>query len=583
MGESQRRYRFGTFEFDPGPGDLLQRGRKIRVQNQVAQLLAILIERAGKLVSRDELQRLLWPDDTFVDFDRGLNKAICALRTTLRDSALKPAFIETIPRRGYRFIGAVETPGATSGRGGLQATTAAWRRIESLAVLPLANQSEDRVGEYFSDGMTEELITAVSRIQSLRVISRTSVMRFKDTRKSLTAIAKELGVDAVIEGSVARSDQKLRITAQLIFAPEDRHIWSGRFEREISHVLELQAEIAQSIADQIHRIIQPGAGCAARPLNPEAYEACLKANYFRDKMTPADLKTSIDHFSRAIELDPDYAQAFSGLSQTYFFLGVFGVARPDESFPKARSSALKALELDDTLVAAHNALAAVRILYDWDWPGAEVECRKAIELNPGDPVPYVHLADYLSIQGCHEQAIPMFQKALAIDPISRVYLGHFGLILYRARQYDRAIQQCRKALALDSSYANAMWFMALSLEKKGQLADSISALTKAVEMSGGGVHYKALLGRACGLAGEEQAALAILKDLESRLAMEYVSPFDLALIHFGLQNRALGLRLVEEAYAQRVFRLVELTWPMFDDIRSDPHFQTILRRIGLSG
>ena len=582
MGESQPRYRFGSFEFDPDPGDLFHRGRKIRVQNQVSQLLAILIERAGKLVSRKELRHLLWPDDTFVDFDRGLNKAICALRTTLRDHALKPAFIETIPRRGYRFVGAVETVGPESRRDHAQVPPRAVRRIESLAVLPLVNQSEGSSGDYFSDGMTEELITAVSRIQSLHVISRTSVMRFKETRKSLTAIARELGVDAVIEGSVARSEGKLRITAQLILAPEDRHIWSGRFEREMCHVLELQAEIAQSIATQIHRVIEPRTGSATRPLHAEAYESCLKGNYFRDRMTPASLKTSIVHFGRAIELDPGYAQAFLGLSQTYFFLGVFGVVRSDESFPKARSTALQALELDDTLAAAHNALAAVRILYDWDWAGAEAECRRAIELNRADPGPYVNLADYLSIQGCHEQAIPIFHQALAMDPISRVYLGHFGLILYRARQYDQAIKQCRKALELDPNYANAMWFMALSLEKNGQLADAISVLEKAVEVSGGGSHYKALLGRAYGLAGEQQLGLDILEELESRRGTEYVSPFDLALIRFGVGDRALGLQLIEEAYVQRVFRLVELTWPMFDDIRSDPRFEAIVRRIGLS-
>jgi TolB-like protein len=224
-------------------------------------------------VSRDDLRRLLWPADTFVDFDRGLNKAICALRTTLHDSALKPMFIETIPRRGYRFIGAVETAGATSPSDRVRDSSSA-RRIESLAVLPLANHSGDRSDEYFSDGMTEELITAVSCIRSLRVISRTSVMRYKETRKSLTAIARELSVDAVVEGSIARSDGKVRVTAQLIFAPEDRHIWSGRFEREVCGVLELQAEIAQSIASQIHRILEPRhasralGGCTRRHTKP---------------------------------------------------------------------------------------------------------------------------------------------------------------------------------------------------------------------------------------------------------------------------------------------------------------------------
>lgn len=580
MDEPQRHYRFGPFAFDPGPGDLFRRGRKIRVQNQVSQLLTILIERAGTLVTREELQHRLWPNETFVDFTGSVNKAICALRTALGDSPSKPAFIETIPRRGYRFIAALE-PAITNSATALH-SPAVSRRIQSLAVLPLANQSQDSSDDYFSDGMTAELISAVSRIHSLRVISRTSIMRYKETRKSLSAIAKELGVDAIVEGSVAYSEGRVRIAAQLIYAPEDRHIWSGRFERDLRHVLELQAEIARNIADQIHRIIEPAATTASRPLHADAYETCLKANYFRDKMTPADLKRSLDHFSRALELDSQYAQAFAGLSQTYFYLGVFGVMRPDDSFPKARANALKALELDDTLAAAHNALAAVRILYDWDWPGAEAECRRAIELNSGDAAPYVHLADYLSIQGVHDQAVLTFQKALSIDPISRVYLGHFGLILYRARQYDRALEQCHKALELDPNYANAMWFLALSLEGTGQMSESVSVLKRAVAVSAGGSHYKAFLGRAQSLAGDHQAGFTILQELESRRGTEYISPFDLALVHLGLGNREAGLELLEEAYAQRVFRLVELTWPIFDDLRTDPRFQTIVRRIGLS-
>ena len=543
-------------------------------------VLAVLVERAGNVVSREEFRKTLWPDDTFVDFDRGLNKAINGLRASLRDNARKPRFVETLPRKGYRFIASVETA-AFSGSG-MRPDSSVAARIQSLAVLPLANQSGDPAQEYFSDGMTEELISAVSRIGSLRVISRTSVMRYKGTRKYLPAIARELGVDAVVEGSVGRSGNQVRITAQLIYAPEDRHLWSGRYERELCDVLQMQAEIAESIASQINKVIEPGKmSVRARPVHPQAYEACLKGNFFRDKMTPADLEKSIQFFTWAIDLDPAYAQAYADLSQSFFFLGVFGVAPPGDVFPKAKAAAVKALELDEALTAAHNALAAVHILYDWDWAGAEAQCHQALQLSPGNPVARAHMADFMSIQGRHDEAVAEFRRVLSLDPISRVYMGHFGLILYRARRYDEAIEQCQKALEVDANYANALWFLAISLERKGQLAESIAILEKAAAVSGGGLHYRALLGRAYALAGERQRGLTIVEELEALSKKVYVSPYDIALVYLGLGDKTSAFRWLEEAYRQRVFRLIEMTMPMFDDMRGDSRWENLVRRIGL--
>jgi TolB-like protein/Flp pilus assembly protein TadD len=446
------------------------------MQKQLSQVLALLVSRPNSLVSRQELRKAVWPEDTFVDFDQGLNKAISGLRSTLRDSARKPRFVETLPRRGYRFIAPIEAaPTKTPGVG--QAATRL--PIESLAVLPLANYSGDPEQQFFCDGMTEELISAVSRIASVRVISRTSVLRYKECSKSLPEIARELSVDAIVEGSVALVNGRVRITAQLIFAPEDRHLWSGRYERELCDVLQLQAEIAESIAGRINKLVDSAQDLGGtRHVDPLAYEAFLKGNFFRDKMTPPALEKSIDFFRQATDHDPTFAQAYadlSHLSQSYFFLGVFGMAPAREVFPKAKAAAAKALELDETVTAAHNALAAVHILYDWDWRKAEEECRRAAQLSPRNPVARVHMADFMSIQGRHNEAIAEFRQALPMDPISRVYLGHFGLILYRARRYDEAIEQCTKALEVDP-YANAMWFLALSLEKKGRLSDSVAML-----------------------------------------------------------------------------------------------------------
>jgi TolB-like protein/Flp pilus assembly protein TadD len=575
---SPQRFRFEFFEVDTGSGELRRRGSKVNLQGQPFQVLVLLLERPGQVVTRDELSKQLWPANTFVDSERGLNKAINKIRAALRDDAEKPRFIETLPQRGYRFIAPVEKLAEVHGRFRLQNAP----RIDSLAVLPLENLSGDTAQEYFSDGLTEELIYAVARIDSLRVISRTSVMPYKGFQKSLPVIAKELGVDAIVEGSVARSDQKIRITVQLIHATEDRHLWSGRYERDLRDILQLQAEVAHSIAFQIHKVVEPEHAYPERErkVHPQAYEACLKGNFFRDKMSPADLEKSIAFFTRAIELDPLYARAYGDLSRTYFYLGLFGVGPSGEMFPKARQNAAKALELDETVASAHIALAAVHIFHDWDWTAAEAESKRAVELSPGDSVTHAHFADYLSLTGRHSEAVAAYSRVLDLDPISRVYIGHFGLILYRARRYDESIAQCQKALEIDPHYVNGLWFLAISLEQKGDLPGAIAKLEKAVSLSQG-PHYRALLGRAYALAGDKCGALEILDELKAVSQRGYVSPFDIAVVYEGLDDRTSAFQYFEEAYQQRVFRIIELTMPMFDRLRSDPRWQNLVRRIGL--
>ena len=575
---SPPRIRFGIFEVDTRSGELLRQGSKVKLQDQPFQALVVLLERPGEVVTREELWKRLWPENTFVDFDRGLNKAINKLRVALQDDAEKPRYIETLPQRGYRLIAPVENQVQTQDRFRPQDSP----HIDSLAVLPLDNLTGDPAQEYFSDGMTEELICAVARIASLRVISRTSAMQYKGSHKSLPEIARELRVDAIVEGSVARSGQKVRINAQLVLAHDDTHLWSGRYERDLRDILQLQAEVAQSIAGQIHKKVAPDHAFPerARQVHPQAYEACLQGDFFRDKMTPVDLEKSIGFFTRAIELDPAYAQAFGGLSRSYFYMGLFGMGIPTEIFPEARASAARALELDETIASAHNALAAIHIFYDWDWGAAEAESRRAVELCPGESVTHAHFADYLSIRGRHSEAIAEYGRALDLDPISRVYLGHFGLILYRARRYDESIAQCQKALEIDPDYVNGLWFLALSLEQKGDLSGAIAKLEKAVSLSEG-PHYRALLGRAYALAGDSTRAIDILEELRLLSKTRYVSPFDIAVVQLGLGDRTSGFQHLEESYQQRVFRIIELTMPMFDGLRSDPRWQDLVRRVGL--
>jgi TolB-like protein/Flp pilus assembly protein TadD len=573
-----RPIRFGVFELDPRCGELLREGAKVNLQEQPFQVLMLLLERPGEVVTREELSKRLWPEDIFVDFDRGLNKAVNKLRVALRDDAEKPRYIETLPQRGYRFIAAVENQAQIRDRLRLQPSP----RIDSLAVLPLDNLSGDPAEEYFSDGMTEELICAVARIASLRVISRTSVMLYKGSRKSLPAIAKDLGVDAVVEGSVARSEQKVRITAQLIYAPEDKHLWAGRYERDLHDILQLQGEIANTIASQIQKMVDPERVFPNPPrrVQPQAYEACLKGNFYRDKMTPAGLEKSIGFYTQAIELDPAYAQAYGDLSQSYFYFGVFGLGRPGEIFPKARASAVKALELDETVAAAHNALAAIHILYDWDWAAAEAESRRSVELSPNDSVTHAHFADYMSIRGRHDEAITEFRRVRELDPISCEYHRWLALILYRARRYDESIAECQNSLERCPHDANTLWFLALSLEQQGELPAAITKLEEAVSLTGGS-NFRALLGRAYALAGERTKATDILDELKALSERRYVSPFDIAVVYLGLGDRDSAFQWLEEAYQQRVFRIIELTMPMFDGLRSDSRWQDLVHRIGL--
>lgn len=568
------RFRFGLFEVDARSGELRRNGNKVDLQDQPFQALVLLLERPGEMVTREEFCKKLWPADTFVDFERGLNKAINKLRGALRDEAEKPRYIETLPQRGYRFIAAVETvphlPPQQQGQ------------IDSLAVLPFDNLSGDVAEEYFSDGMTEELICAIARISSLRVISRTSAAAFKGSRKSLPQIAKELGVDAVVEGSVARSGKSVRITVQLILAADDRHLWAGRYERDLRDILELQSEVAQTISSRIHKLVEPESAHTERTsrVHPQAYEACLMGIFLRDKMTPPDLEKSVAFFGQAIAFDSDYARAYGELSRAYFYLAVFGMGPSVEIFPRAKANALKALELDETVACAHIALAAVHIFYDWDWTAAEAEIKRAVELIPGESVTHAHYADFLSIRGRHTEAIAAYARVLELDPISRVYLGHFGLILYRARRYDESIAQCRKALEIDPQYANALWFMALSLEQQGDLRQAIAKLEMVVSLTRG-PHFQALLGRAYALNGETTKAVDILQDLKASSQQRYVSPFDIAVIHAGLGDRTAAFKCLLEAYEQRVFRIIELTMPIFDGLRSDPRLQDLVTRLGL--
>jgi TolB-like protein/DNA-binding winged helix-turn-helix (wHTH) protein/Tfp pilus assembly protein PilF len=613
--------RFGIFEVHSN--ELRRQGFKVKLQEQPLQILVMLLERPGEVVTREELQKRLWPADTFVDFDRGLNRAVNKLRAGLGDNSESPHFIETLPRRGYRFIAPVETAGshhsltpiqgsqpvgASQKRRLLAAAAAlgailllslglntggmrdrflarsAQPRIESLAVLPLQNLSSDPAQDYFADGMTDGLITEIARISSLRVISRTSTMRYKGTHKALPMITKELGVDAVVEGTITYSGQKVRITAQLIRAGDDRHLWSEKYDRDLGDTLKLQSEVAEAIAGQIkiklthqeHTIFQ-----RERHVNPRAFEAYVEGSYFGSRVSEDSLNKSVALLTQAIELDPNYAQGYAGLSHSYYVMGMLGLRPAGEAYPKAKAAAEKALDLDPTVAEAHNTLAEVQKGYDWDWAAAEAEYKRALELNPSYSLAHSGYAGVLSNMGRHEEAIAQVRRARELDPISVSSNTALGRILFRARRYDDSITACQKAVELDPNDASPLWWMALSHEQKREFPKAIVELEKAVILSGEGTLSRGLLANAYALVGETGKALSILGELKKRSRKRYVSPVDLAIVYTGLGDRKSAFLWLEKAYQEHTMRIQELPEPIFDSLRSDPWFRDLMRRLGL--
>ncbi|MFN7919513.1 MAG: winged helix-turn-helix domain-containing protein [Bryobacteraceae bacterium] len=584
----QPRLRFAGYEMDTRSGELLCNGTKVNLQDQPARALLILLERPGELVTRSELIEGLWPKDTLVDFERGLNKIVAKLRAALDDDLESPRFIETVPKRGYRFMAPVNGHLPLDGPALNSEPPAQTSEVtNTIAVLPFANDSGDPSQEYFCDGVTGEIISALSAIGSVRVISRTSAMAYKGVRKPLPEVAADLRVSRIIEGSVARHGSKVRIIVHLIQALDDRHIWTGRYERNIQDILQLQAEVAANIAREVHRILDPAAPMVAplqtysRKICPEAYESYLKGTFFHNKLNPADLAKATRFFHQAIEIDPSYAPAIGSLARCYHFAAIFGLRHPVEAFHQVRVNAIRALELAPSLTSAQVALAAVNVFDRWDWIAATNECRRAVEADPGDSFARGHLADYLSIRGGHEEAIAEMKAALDLDPISTELNNWLALIYYRARRYSDSIDQCRRVLEIDPHYVNVLWFRSWAFEQLGKMAEAVADLEKAVE-STGGVHYRAQLGRLYGKLGQTEQSEAILNALRDAASDSYVSPLDLAMVHLGLGDIDAMFRCLDESASQRVWRTNELTMPIFDCVRNDRSYHSLLRRVGLA-
>jgi TolB-like protein/Flp pilus assembly protein TadD len=456
------------------------------------------------------------------------------------------------------------------------------KRIHSLAVLPLENLSRDPEQEYFADGMTEALITDLAKISALKVISRTSAMRFKGTDKPLPTIARELNVDAVVEGSVLRAASRVRITAQLIHAATDEHLWAESYQRELRDILDLQSEVAQAIAKEIQIKLTPreqAQFARARPVNPAAHDAFLKGNFYWNKWTQEGFRKGVEYFERAVGEDPTHAPAYAGLALCHLFLGYWGFVDPRAAYPKAKAAALKALELDDSLADAHCALGAVRWFHDWDLPGAESEMKRALELNRNDATAHTWYAVILSvIKNDFEKALAEARRAQELDPLSSFINVCFGWICYWACQYDRAIEICRKLLEMDPNTDQAYRVMGCCALNMRRLEEAIAAFEKAVSLSGD-VGAIAFLGTAYGLSGQVEKARALLRELEVRAEREYVSPMAFIWLHLGLGEREKMFEWVDRAFEQRDAMLFWLRF--FPGMLDDPRVLELLRRMNV--
>ena len=632
---SLNRLRFGPFEVDLRAGELTKRGLRLRLQEQPFQVLAMLLEKPGQLVTREELRSRLWPR-TMVDFDHGLNKAISKIRETLGDSAENPRFVETVARRGYRFladVAVVDTPegqpeatlggparpnvsafvdltdaGASPKRSfgsyswklssvGLAlvlAISLSWilysrnqssPMIRSLAVLPLENLSGDTSQDYFADGMTDELIANLGQISALRVISRTSVMTYKGARKPLAQIAAELNVEAVVEGSVLRSGERVRITAQLIQVPADRHIWAQSYEGDIRDTLTLQNRVARAIAQQIRVTLNRQEQAAlehSKAVNPEAYQAYLTGRFYWNQRTEDGLRKAIDYFNQAIEKDPNYAHAYTGLADAYALSGdwEYGILSPEEAFPRAREAATKALALDDSLAEAHTSLAFVLDLYDWDWDGAEQEYKRAIALNPGYATAHHWYAWHLIVVGRNNEALAELRKAESLDPLSPIISADLADALSVAHLYEESVQQSRKTLEMHPYFAVAHYQLGQVFAQKHMYDDAIAELQRAIELAGGNAAFDSQLAYAYANSGRSNEAMKIVKDLEARPGRPSSTDSHIALIYVGLGDHDQAISWLNKAHQAR-FNPSILMRPAFDPLRSDVRFQDLLRRIGL--
>ena len=615
----QQPIRFDDFELDLTSGELRRRGVKVRLHERSFQVLSALLEGPGEVVTRQELQRRLWPEDTFLEFDNNLNNAVSRLREALGESADDPRFIETVPRRGYRFIGPIindqetepapppttveppRTPRLVPWRIATVAVTflmvaalivgvlrpgwlsrsrgAGNSTVQALAVLPFLNLSADAAQDYFADGMTEALIVELSTLQGVRVISRTSSMQYKAVSKPVAEIADELGVDAVVEGSVLRDGNRMRVTVQLIRAHSDANVWTQSFEREVGTILVFQRDVARTIAEAINVSVGGNRRVAGR-IDPDIYELYLRGRHLLNRRTEADLQKALEYFEAVIKGDPGYAPAHAAVSAAWEAMADWNsLVSPSEGLPRARAAALRALELDPLLADAHVRLAFVNEAYEWRVPEAEAGYKRALELDPNSADAYQHYALHLSRLGRNTEALEMARRAHQLDPLALDVNVQYGTRLLDSGMPEEALTRLQRTVELDPNYYDTYVHLSHVFEALRRAEDQVAAARRGVDVSGRAPHALQALARAYAVTGNRAEAMKILDELHQRPTQR--NAYDVAMIHLRLQEYDRSLQWLVKACEERAAALAFFpqlhAGRQFDPIRKDQRFEHVMR------
>ncbi len=562
--------RFGAFEADLSSGELRKQGLRIRLPNQSFQILSMLLGRPGEIVNREEIRTRLWSDDTFVDFDHGLNKAVNRLRDALSDSASNPRFIETIARKGYRLIVPV------SGSEQMNPKTVA--RIR-LAVLPFENLSPDPEQEFFSDGLTEEMISELGRLSPARlgVIARTSAMRYKKTDKRIDQIGDELHLDYILEGSVRRVENRIRITAQLIQVGDQTHLWAESYNRELADIFQVQHEVAHRVASSLAFELLPEKARPQAP--PEAYDAYLQGRFFWNKGSDVDAWKAIDCFREAVRLHPKYSLAYSAMADCYGRLAWYASLRPEEAAKPAEDAALRALEADNQSGEAHASLALVRFWFDWNWTEADKEFRTALALKPNYAAAHNWYAAYLNVMGRFEEAAVEQSIAEEWDPLSLVIAMNHADPYYFSHRFEPAIESLEALLRREPAFIPAQYNLARIYAQSGRYQEAIAAFKQVVQIS----HVRqaeAAVAYACALAGETAEAVEVRNRLEELASSAYLPSPQLAMMAIGFGDLDAAVRHLQQGMAERsTFMIYLKADPLYDPLRGHPAFDELVRRM----
>jgi TolB-like protein len=570
---------FDVFELDLRTRELRRKSKKIRVQEQPIQLLAMLLEHPGELLTREEIRKKLWPDDTFVDFDHGLNTAVNKLRTALGDSADNPRFIETLPRKGYRFIGQVSKPV----RSIIAVEKTKVGKIR-LAVLPLKDYSDRGRDEYFSDGLTDELITQLSRLEPdrLGVIALTSTSRYKNTQMSIREIGHELDADYVLEGSVLRSGERVRINAQLIDTKDETHVWAESFDHDLGDIFLLQDKVSRSVASSISIKLSPGnRALYARPyhVDPDAYDAYLQGRFYWLKMSGYGWTKACSYFEMANEKDPGYGAPYSGLADCYLKQGQYGFRPPKEAFPQAREAALKALTIDTTLAEAHGSLALILCLYDWDWKGAEHEFCSSLTYGPQSGVLHAWYSWFLLAMGRSKESLRQAQLALVLEPFGNITNSMMGWHCIVKRDYGLADVYLRKAIEIEPDSFVSYMLLGMVRAAESRIEEAITLINKHNQLLGTN-NGTGILAAVCARSGQHDKILRLQEDLTRKSKETFVPASLFAILAMAMGELEQTFEWLDKAYEERDSGLVTLKCnPIFQHIYSNSRFQTFLSRM----